>query len=540
MFDKRKTGELLSRLTSDTTSLQDVATTNISMFIRGLTQVCISFALMFVTSWQLSTLIMIVVPIVVAIVAVYGRILRWLSTKYSDASGVAADVATQSLSNIRTVRSFAAEGIESHKYAAAVGDPDDPSNRRCCWYPIRSSSYKTGMQQTIASAFFMGIVTSLGLGTITIVIWFGAYQVIDGHIGSGNLIAFIMYTLQIGMSLGMMSSLVSSIFTAKGASKRAFQLIDRIPQVQVSGGKTPEDMQGVIRFEKVSFSYPSRPDVTVLSNFSLDIPKEKRVAFVGSSGAGKSTVLALIQRFYDVTGGQILIDNFPLKELDPSWVRRNFAYVQQEPVLFGDTIAHNIGYGYCVKAGSPNEHAPQEDLERVAKDAFAHDFITGFPDGYETIVGERGLRLSGGQKQRVAIARALLMNPRVLLLDEATSALDAESEAYVAEAIDKAMIGRTTLIVAHRLSTVQNADSIAVVDGGTLADIGVHDELLSRCEKYRDLVRRQLMGDAQPNKTTNGSDISTSFSESNNGDSHTAPRDHTTNGDSMKSPLLER
>jgi len=234
--------------------------------------------------------------------------------------------------------------------------------------------------------------------------------------------------------------------------------------------------------------------VMVMNNFSLEIPKDATVAFVGASGAGKSTVLSLIQRFYDVSGGRILLDGWPLTELDPSWVRQQFAFVQQEPVLFGATIAANIGYGYSVKMGSADVHPSQELMETVAKEAFCHDFIMEFPEGYQTMVGERGVRLSGGQKQRVAIARALLLNPRILLLDEATSALDAESEAIVARAIEKAMVGRTTLIVAHRLSTVKRADQIVLVEHGSLVDKGTHQEMLQRCRKYQELVRRQLSG----------------------------------------------
>jgi len=258
---------------------------------------------------------------------------------------------------------------------------------------------------------------------------------------------------------------------------------------------------------------------------------------VGQSGAGKSTVLSLIQRFYDVSGGQILIDNRPLTELDPSWVRTNFAYVQQEPVLFGATIASNIAYGYCVKTGSTTLMPARDLIEKVAKDAFAHDFISGFPEGYETVVGERGVRLSGGQKQRVAIARALLMDPRVLLLDEATSALDAESEAYVAEAIGKAMICRTTLIVAHRLSTVQNADIIVVIDGGAIVDQGTHGELLSRCVKYQELVRRQLRGADAVDISYPSVSLSNSLAEPMQDESSTAG---SLAIDSMAVPLLKR
>jgi len=256
----------------------------------------------------------------------------------------------------------------------------------------------------------------------------------------------------------------------------------------------PDHMEGIISFEDVSFFYPTRPDVLVLKSFTLEILQNATVAFVGSSGAGKSTVLSLIQRFYDTTAGRILIDGVPLSNLDPSWVRRHFAFVQQEPTLFGGSIAQNIAYGYAVRMGSPEVMPTKESLEKVARDAYAHEFITAFPQGYDTIVGERGVRLSGGQKQRIAIARALLMDPRVLLLDEATSALDAESEAIVAKAIEKAMIGRTVLIVAHRLSTVRRADQIVVLDNGLIVAKGTHDELLARCEKYQELVQQQLMG----------------------------------------------
>lgn len=494
MFDKRKTGELLSRLTADTTSLQDVATTNISMFVRSIVQIIASLGLMFFTSPSLTLLVLAVVPPCALAIMAYSRIIKRLSTKYSDALGRASDVAQQSVANVRTVRSFAAEHVESCKYEAAVGDPDSVDDRYCCWYPRQASSYKAGIQKSVAGSAFIAFATTVGLTAITAVIWFGALQVISGKITHGNLITFILYAVQIGGSLSMVSGLVVSLFQAKGAAKRTFQLIDRDPKVPVSGGLLPDHMEGVIRFEDVSFHYPSRPDVTVLRGFTLDIQKNATVAFVGSSGAGKSTVLSLIQRFYDVTGGQIYIDGHPLTSLDPSWVRRHFAFVQQEPALFGASIAENIAYGYAVQSGSPSAAPPQERVESAARDAYAHDFIMSFPEGYETLVGERGVRLSGGQKQRVAIARALLMDPRVLLLDEATSALDAESESIVARAIQKAMVGRTTLIVAHRLSTVQNADQIVVVDHGSIVDSGTHDQLLGRCAKYQDLVRRQLTG----------------------------------------------
>lgn len=492
MFDRRKTGELISRLTADTTSLQDVATSNVSMFIRGLVQIVVSAGLMFFNSWRLALLILLVVPFCMLLVTLYSPIVSRIATKYTDRLGESNNIAQESIANVRTMRSFAAEDVESQKYRAAIGDPDDRTDTKCCWYPATETAYKAGIQKQISAAFFLAFVTFLFMTAMVVVLWYGTFEVIDGNLTLGNLSSFILYAVQIAGSIGTMVGLANSLYSAKGASKRTFQLIDREPAVPVAGGDTPESMDGFISFENVTFSYPTRPEVNVMNNFSLDIPKDATVAFVGSSGAGKSTVLSLIQRFYDVTSGRILLDGRPLADLDPSWVRRQFAFVQQEPVLFGASIAANIGYGYAVKMGSPDARLSQEQMEAVAKDAYCHDFIMSFPEGYQTVVGERGVRLSGGQKQRVAIARALLMNPRVLLLDEATSALDAESEAIVAQAIEKAMVGRTTVIVAHRLSTVKRADQIVLVEKGSLVDKGKHEELLQRCAKYEELVRRQL------------------------------------------------
>jgi len=290
-----------------------------------------------------------------------------------------------------------------------------------------------------------------------------------------------------------------------------------------------------------------------MDHFTLEIPKNATVAFVGSSGAGKSTVLSLIQRFYDVTSGTILLDGRPLTDLDPSWVRRQFAFVQQEPVLFGASVGANIGYGHSVGMASLEDLPSQDRLEAAAKDAFCHDFIMGFPDGYQTLVGERGVRLSGGQKQRVAIARALFMNPRVLLLDEATSALDAESEAKVQRAIDAAMVGRTTLIVAHRLSTVKRADQIVLVEKGKLVDKGKHEELLHRCTKYSHLVQRQLAAGANPVKEDTEEDAPAAAalpaesrptgkgagSATGKGSGRRSGGTGATNPDSLNAPLLE-
>jgi len=285
---------------------------------------------------------------------------------------------------------------------------------------------------------------------------------------------------------------IAKIFEGLGASGRVFYLVDRTPQIPPPlpsrGTKvdtiTPKSIVGRVEFDNVYFSYPSRPSQPILEGVSLTIPANTTTALVGSSGAGKSTIVSLLQRFYDHEGGKITVDGHDIKDLDLAWLRRNIGYVQQEPNLFGLTIRENMLYGV-------DREVSQKELEDVSRDAHAHEFIVSMPEGYDTLVGERGVRLSGGQKQRVAIARALLTDCRILLLDEATSALDAESEHLVQQAIDKAVVGRTVIVIAHRLSTVRQADQIVVMDNHRVVDVGAHDALLGKSSKYQDLIRRQ-------------------------------------------------
>ena len=287
------------------------------------------------------------------------------------------------------------------------------------------------------------------------------------------------------------STNISKVLEALGASGRIFYLLERtpaIPKDTLVSTQKPEHMEGRIEFQQVNFQYPSRPDVPVLSNYSLTVPANTTAALVGPSGAGKSTVVALLQRFYDTSSGTIQIDGMDLQKYNLQYLRRHIGYVQQEPTLMGLSIKENVLYG----VENP-ETISQDQLEQVCKDANAHDFITQWPDGYETLVGERGVTLSGGQKQRIAIARALLCEPRILLLDEATSALDAESEYWVQDAIQKATVGRTVIIVAHRLSTIQQASQIVVMDTEGVVDVGTHSVLLQRCSKYQELIQRQSM-----------------------------------------------
>lgn len=495
MFDKRKTGELLSRLGTDTVSLQDVATVNLSMFVRSIVMMGVSLGLMFYSSWKLTCLTLVVVPLVISGAAVYSKVVKRLATQYSDALSRASDTAQESISNIRTVRSFAAEELEIAKYVRAVGDPDRRTPGGCWWLPPRKelSTYALGVKKQLAVSCFTGFVTVAGFGAAMAIVWYGSNLVIDGELSQGRLVAFALYAVQIGVSLGMLSGISSSVFVAVGASKRTFQLIDRKPLVPWQGGTYPNALAvGNIKFENVHFAYPSRNDVPVLVGFNLDVPANCTYAFVGTSGAGKSTVLSLLQRFYDVADGSVQLDGCDIRGLDPRYVRRSMAHVAQEPVLFGVTLAENIAYGHAACNGDPTAKPLHNQIVLASQAAFADKFIMEFPDGYDTLVGERGVRLSGGQKQRVAIARALLNNPRVLLLDEATSALDSESEHLVQRAIDALMVDRTTLVVAHRLSTVRHADKIIVVEGGRKEAEGAHEELMDKSAKYRDLVRRQL------------------------------------------------
>lgn len=396
---------------------------------------------------------------------------------------------------------------------------------------------------------FYTFLFGVGFGSMYISLWYGFKLVVDGKMTLGELTAFQSYIFQIGSALGQTSRFLTQVIEARGASGRIFQLLERVPAIPApprypegdghedcgdqdieSSGTgnvpkpplTPKLMIGEVQMSGVSFSYPSRRNVPVLTNFNLTIPANSTAALVGSSGAGKSTVVNLLQRFYDVDSGSITVDGNDIRDLDLTWLRQNIGYVQQEPQLFGMTVRENICYGV-------DKDVPQEEIEKACRQANAYDFVMDWPKKFETLVGERGIKLSGGQKQvsyanessapmispsffnifinyssfantatlssvfaqRLAIARALLVNPRILLLDEATSALDAESEHLVQEAINNAVVGRTTIIVAHRLSTIKNADQIIVLDGQEIADCGTHDVLMRRCSKYQDLIKRQ-------------------------------------------------
>jgi len=341
-----------------------------------------------------------------------------------------------------------------------------------------------------------------------LVLWYGANLVLDGDMSRGTLTSFVLYTLTVGFSLAGLAGLFGSLMKAIGANDRVFQIIDRKPAIPLRGGETLPTLRGQVNFNKVSFWYPSRPKAQVLNEIGLELKPGTVTALVGASGGGKSTIVSLIERFYDVEPqyGSITIDGYNIQALDPSWLHRQIGLVSQEPVLFCTTIRENLTYGV--------EKASDKDIDQACRMANAYDFISTFPDKYDTLVGERGVRLSGGQKQRVAIARAILMNPKILIADEATSSLDAESEFHVQEALDRLMDGRTVLVVAHRLSTVKNADNVIVIERGQVVEQGTHDALLKKSGSYAKLVRRQLAPALHPSPLTGTGSVGSTSTES--------------------------
>ncbi|HSB18867.1 MAG TPA: ABC transporter transmembrane domain-containing protein [Anaeromyxobacteraceae bacterium] len=467
-FDERRTGELTSRLASDSSVLQSAVSANVSMGLRHLATAAGAVGFLFFTSARLALVMLAVVPAVAVGAVVYGRRVRRLAREVQDALAAAGEVAEESIAGIRTVRSFDAEGREVERYGRAV------------W-----RAFETARRRIRAGAAFMGSAAGAGYGAIALVLWYGGRLVSGGHLSAGGLTGFLVYTLVLAMSLGALADLWADFMKALGAAERIFEIQDRVPRVPVQGGAAPARVEGRIAWEGVRFAYPARRDLPVLQGIDLAVDAGEVVALVGPSGAGKSTLAQLLSRFYDPDEGRILLDGRDLRELDPRWLRRQIGVVSQEPILFSGTVADNVRYG--------RPDASDAEVEAAARAANAHEFVARFPDGYATRVGERGVQLSGGQKQRVAIARAVLKDPRVLVLDEATSALDAESEHLVQEALERLMRGRTTLIIAHRLSTVVGADRVVVLDGGRIAQLGSHATLMAEDGPYRRLVERQFV-----------------------------------------------
>ena len=466
-FDKQKTGELLGRLSSDTAVLQNALSVNISMLVRSLVQALGGLVMLFMTSAKLTVFILVIIPPLGLLAARFGRKVKAISKRAQDALAASSGVAEEGISGVRTVKSFAQEKFENNRYDERL-----------------EISFGLSKEKIGVIASFTNLVSLVGLSAVVFIVWYGGTLVIQGEMTVGTLTSFLLYVITVAFSVGMLGSLWTDFMSAYGASGRIFELLEKETENIEVG--IPQIKTGRIEFNDVHFAYPSRPEFPVLKGVSFSMDSHETVAVVGSSGAGKSTLVQLLMRFYETDIGSILFDGIDSKSYSLKGLRESIGIVAQEPILVSESLFENIRYG--------KPDATLVEVQNAARLAFAHDFITSFPDGYETLVGERGVQLSGGQKQRVAIARALLKNPRILVLDEATSALDAESEHLVQKALEDQIGKRATLIIAHRLHTIVNMDRILVFDGGKIVQDGNHYELISKPGLYKTLWDTQIDG----------------------------------------------
>ncbi|MDG1463431.1 MAG: ABC transporter transmembrane domain-containing protein [Gammaproteobacteria bacterium] len=468
-FEITKTGEVLSRLTTDTTLIQSIAGVGISIALRGVITLIGALVMLAITSPKLTGYIIVLVPVVIIPILVIGRRVRRLSRDSQDKVADSSGMAGETLNAVQTIQAFTLEKFQSDRFSRYVEEAFATAAHR-----IRVRSAMTGL--TIVALF----------GTIILVLWIGAQSVIAGEITAGELSQFVLYTMFVASSGASLSEMWGEVQRAAGAMERLLELLGATPTIKVPENPLPLPHQrlGSVVFENVGFSYPSRPDQPAINDFSIAIKPGETVAFVGPSGAGKSTTFHLLLRFYDPKSGLLKIDGVDIAEADPVEVRGRIGVVPQETVIFGTSAMQNIRYG--------RPEATDEEVVAAAKAAAAHEFIEQMPEGYDTFLGERGMRLSGGQRQRLAIARAMLKNPPILLLDEATSALDAESEQLVQKALERLMENRTTIIIAHRLATVLKAYRIVVMDKGEFVDSGTHSELVASNPLYARLAELQF------------------------------------------------
>jgi subfamily B ATP-binding cassette protein MsbA len=471
-FADRRVGELVSRLSSDVTLVRAALTNNVATVLSQALTFVGSLVLMLLLNWRLTFFILLLAPLIAVSGAVFGARLRKLSMQVQDQLADGTALAEEALSGTRVVKAFTREPYEVQRY----GDQME-------------SAFRATMRLTIVRSAFGPLISFFGFAALAGILWFGGREVLEDRLSGGALIAFLVYGINIAASLGAFTSLYTQIQEAIGASRRIFELLDETPEVRDAPDARPlPPIEGQLTFEGISFSYPGTD--RVLRDIELDIRPGEVLALVGPSGAGKSTLFNLIPRFYDPTAGRVCMDGHDLRTITLASLRAQIGLVPQETQLFSGTVRENLRYGKL--------DASDEELEAAARAANAEEFIARLPQKYATLVGEKGVKLSGGQRQRIAIARALLKDPRILLLDEATSSLDSESEGLVQEALERLMRGRTTVIIAHRLSTVHNADRIAVLDQGELIELGTHAELLAAEGLYARLYRMQFREQALP------------------------------------------
>ncbi len=468
-YDTHRVGELTSRLNGDVATVRQAIGSSASMALRSMVTITGALIMMFLTSTTLSLFVVIGLPLIVFPIVYFARRLRGMSRNTQDRLADLSAMATEVLSATKTIKAFVQEDTQSDLYAVRAEESFDAEKRRLK-----------------ARSLLMGVITFVAVGAVILLIWGGARAVFEGAVSLGQLGQFMIYALMASSALMGMSEVFGSLQTVAGATERLVELLKTESNMPVAEHpvKLPEPPLGTVSFENVRFAYSTRRGDAILQGLSFEVGAGETVALVGASGAGKSTVFGLLQRFYDVEEGAVKVDGVDVRQVLPQDLRHRFAYVEQDSIVFAGTVAENIRFG--------RPDATDEEVFEAAKAALVDEYVNDLPSGYDTIVGERGVMLSGGQKQRLAIARALLKDAPILLLDEATSALDAQSENLVQQALERLMQGRTTLVIAHRLATIRDADRILVLDSGELIDEGTHEQLIKRSGRYSELAKLQF------------------------------------------------
>ncbi len=467
-FNRNTVGELTSRLSSDITQIQETLRTTIAEFFRQIVMIVGGISILLFISWKLALIMLGTVPVIAIVAVIFGRFIRRLAKEAQDKTASANATAEEALTGIGNIKAFTNELFSMRRFTNAINE-------------IKRLNIKSGLWRGV----FVSFVVFCMFGAIVFIIWQGLLLTEGPHPGlaKGDLYSFLMVTLLMAASIGSLPDFYAGIQKSIGATEKLMNLLTEISEKELFTGTTKPAISGAISFNNVHFSYPQRPDISVLNGVSFSIGSNQTLALVGASGGGKTTIASLVLNYYPDYSGEILFDNQSSKDIDLNYLREHIAVVPQDVILFAGTIYENIAFG--------KPTASKEEVEAAALQANAFEFIQRFPDGFDTQVGDRGIQLSGGQKQRIAIARAILKNPTILILDEATSALDSESEKLVQDALDQLMKGRTSIVIAHRLSTIRNADKIIVLQNGLVAEAGNHSELLATNGLYADLLKLQ-------------------------------------------------